>query len=269
MIVTWVLEGGVFASGDAPWHAALAATGDRVISWDDAWWSNGRWPRLAEGPVVVRASLGNAARIAAELPWRPGAFCRTAAFHCTSWFPAAAPWLLHRRFVHTTVRRLVADPTGELQSLGAVERVFVRPDSPLKPFAGRVVAVAGLTPKQLDHGFYYDDLDLPIVAAPVRQIAAEWRYVVVGGAVVAGSAYAADGRRALPDDPKGDAWQFAATIAARLPAPERIYVLDLCAADGALWLLELNPFSGADLYGCDPAAVIAAVDRLVVAGEAS
>ena len=26
--------------------------------------------------------------------------------------------------------------------------------------------------------------------------------------------------------------------------------MDVCEADGRLWLLELNPFSGADLYAC-------------------
>lgn len=262
MAVTWVVECGVFASGDEPWLAAIRAAGDAVVRWDDAWWSDGRWPRLGDGPVVVRASLGNAARIAEQMPWRPGAYCRTEAFRCSSWFAAAAPWLLHRRFVATTVRRLAADPVGELRALDAPERVFVRPDSPLKPFAGRVVTVAGLTAAALDHGFYYDDLDLPIVAAPVRQVTAEWRYVVADGAVVAGSRYAADGRRALADDPGGDPWRRAAAIAAVLPPPERVYVLDLCEADGELWLLELNPFAGADLYACDPAAVVAAVDRI-------
>jgi hypothetical protein len=35
--------------------------------------------------------------------------------------------------------------------------------------------------------------------------------------------------------------------------------MDVCEADGALWLLELNPFSGADLYFCPATAVVAAV----------
>ena len=32
--------------------------------------------------------------------------------------------------------------------------------------------------------------------------------------------------------------------------------MDVCECEGALWLLELNPFSGADLYACDPAAIV-------------
>lgn len=260
MAVTWVLETGIFASGDTPWLAAIRGAGDRAVLWDDAWWSGGTWPRLDGESVVVRASLGNADRIARELPWRPGAFCRTDAFHCSRWYPAARRWLLQHDAVILPASRLVADPDTALRGLGSPERVFVRPDSPLKPFAGRVVATRGLTLHHLDHGFYYDDPDLPVVAARERRIEAEWRYVVVDGRIVAGSAYAAAGRVAKPDDPGGPPWQRAAAIAAELPAPERVYVLDLCAADGELWLLELNPFAGADLYACDATAVVRAVD---------
>jgi hypothetical protein len=38
-----------------------------------------------------------------------------------------------------------------------------------------------------------------------------------------------------------------------------MYVLDVCDCDGALKLLELNPFSGADLYAADPDTVVRAV----------
>jgi hypothetical protein len=266
MPVTWVYEHGVFASGDAPWLQAIAAAGDRVVAWDDAWWTRDTWPRLGGAPVVLRASLGNAARVARELPWGPGVYCRTEAFHCSRWYPTARPWLLQRDAVFLPASRLVENPAAALRDLGSPERVFVRPDSPLKPFAGRVVATNGLQLRHLDHGFYYDDANLPVVVAPLRQVGAEWRYVVVDGRVVAGSAYAANGRQARADDPGGTPWRQASLIAAAMPAPERVYVLDLCESDGNLRLLELNPFAGADLYACDPAAGVAAVDRVVQAG---
>jgi hypothetical protein len=44
--------------------------------------------------------------------------------------------------------------------------------------------------------------------------------------------------------------------------PEEVYALDLCESEGELWLLELAPFRGADLYACDASAVVEAVGAL-------
>jgi hypothetical protein len=40
-----------------------------------------------------------------------------------------------------------------------------------------------------------------------------------------------------------------------------VYVLDVCESEGRLHLLDLGPFSGADLYACDREAVVWAVSR--------
>lgn len=42
-------------------------------------------------------------------------------------------------------------------------------------------------------------------------------------------------------------------------------MLDVCEADGRLRLLELNPFSGADLYACDRREVVATVSACALA----
>jgi hypothetical protein len=263
-MMTWVLETDVFGeSYGLP--AAAHAAGHRVVHWNDDWWQDSRWPELDQERVIFHGSLGNASRIAAELPWRPGAFCDTARFHCSAYYPSAARWLLNRKWAFTTVAQLVEAPAPTLESIGAVERFFVRPDSPLKPFSGRVVDRDKLSLEALDHGFYYDDQILPIVVAPVATVDREWRYVVVAGEVVAGSAYQADGRTALPDDPSGEPWRYAASVASILPAPQEVYVLDICESGSELRLLELNPFSGADLYACDAADVAKQVAAVVAA----
>jgi hypothetical protein len=257
--LTWVVESAAFASGDEPLRSAAARAGHAVVEWDDAWWADGGWPRLAGRPVVFHGSLGNAARVRAELPWRPGAFCDVEAFRCSAWYERARRWLVHERWLVLPADVLAADPRGALAPLGSPDAVFVRPDSPLKPFAGRVLARERISLAALDHGFYYDDPSLPVVVAPVRAIGREWRYVVAGQRVIAGSAYAAAGRAPLPDVQTGEPWRLAAAVAAALAPPEAVYVMDVCEADGDLRLLELNPFGGADLYACDADAVVAAL----------
>ncbi len=255
LVITWVLERDVFGDHHDGLAAAVSLASGRVVVWHDQWWADGRWPRL-EGSVIFHGSLGNADRIGRELPWTPGAFCSTERCACSSWWPQVAADLLSPSFVFTTVAELVA--SGPPLDFGA--RVFVRPDSPLKPFSGRVVARDAISLRALDHGFYYDDEQLPVVVAPAVAVTHEWRFVVVDGSVVAGSDYTPTGRLAGASlSPGHRAWAYAADLASRVPAPDPAYVLDVCQSEAGLRLLELNPFSGADLYGCDRRAIVEAV----------
>lgn len=260
----WLVEPKVFADGYLErMRTAVRGAGFQLRIWEEAWDDD---PPVFSGPVVFHGSLGNAARLAG---WLAGSFCDAPAFHCSAWYPRAAQWLLHEPTRIVPAEELVADPRSVFASIGAGDQAFVRPDSPLKPFSGRVLRVDGVTLQALDHGFYYDDARLPVVVAPVRTVGREWRFVVVDGQVVAGSGYIAEGRVATAESPDGRAWAFAGGIAAVLEGPQPVYVLDVCEVDGALYLLELNPFSGADLYACDLDAVVPAVSAVVLRSAGS
>lgn len=256
---TWVLESDVFPDSHSPLREAVRDAGHRLVDWNDAWWSDGLPPDLAGDHTYFHGSLGNAARIHDELDWSPGSFCDTASFCCSAWYDSARDWLLHTDWRLMPANDFVASAADVAAAIGCTDRIFVRPDSPLKPFSGRVLDVASVTLKALDHGFYFDDVSLPIVAAPIRNVGREWRFVVVRRSVVAGSAYDAPTRSAVADQPQSDAWTFAQTVANAIPAPADAYVLDVCECDGELRLLELNPFGGADLYACDAVSIVDAI----------
>lgn len=266
----WMLEPDVFAPGTHPMRAAVLRAGQRAIDWDDQWWHDASYPAASEEATVFHGSLGNAARIAALGRWQPGALCAVEAFACSSWYPRFAEQLVHREFRATTVRELCAAPT---QVAGALAdgsgRVFVRPDSPLKPFSGRVVALEGLTPGHLDHGFYFEDLDLPVIVAPLRSLGREWRFVVAGGALVASSAYLAQGRQADAGEVPEHAQRLAEQLASHPDLPMQVCIVDLGEADGELCLLEFNPFSGADLYACELDAVVRGVSAVLEPEQAA
>ena len=259
----WVVEGGVFdATYNDRMAAATSTLGHRLVQWDDGWWEAGV-PKL-DNPVVFHGSLGNAHAIRSRVQaWKPGAYCATDAFHCSVWYPRAEKWLLHRRCKILPASQLIAEPGRAFEQVGADNEAFVRPDSPLKPFAGRVLARDAVRLAALDHGFYYDDEHLPVVVAPLRSVGQEWRFVVVDRRVVAGSGYLADGRKAVAQAPDSEAWQFAAEVASEMEPPEPVYVLDVCETPEGLRLLELNPFSGADLYACDLQTIVAEVGAFI------
>jgi hypothetical protein len=165
--------------------------------------------------------------------------------------------------VFTTVRALVDDPAVALKPLGNPAQVFVRPDSALKPFSGRQLAVSSLSLDVLDHGFYYEDENLPVVVSSAKSIDHEWRFVLAEGNVVAGCEYDVERRGralAVPEAARTLAEKVAS--AAWQPAP--IYVVDVGDVNGAIRVMELNPFSGADLYKCDARAVVASATRVAI-----
>lgn len=258
--ITWVFETEAFAKGDCLLKAAKEA-GQRVINWQDDWWSTQAWPTIS-GTCIFHGSLGNADRIHRELPWQPGAFCKTQNFYCSSWYSASTRLLLHERWLVLPAAQAVEQAEELFDRIGDGESLFVRPDSPLKPFSGRVVKSGEFTLRKLDHGFYYDDENISVIVAPVQDVKREWRFVVVDRAVITGSAYQADGRTALVDSLSEPAWEFASQVAMEIPSPESVYVLDVCETSQGLRLLELNPFSGADLYHCDGAKIVQAISAM-------
>lgn len=251
----WLLDSDLFTSGNRFAHAARAA-GHGVTRWEDARWHNGAFRELP-APTLFRGSLQDADRLAQDGPFSPGAWCNTPAFRCQAWYPAAARWLVHPHWTLTTVAQLVDTPPA------TADQVFVRPDSPLKPFSGRVIATHRITPAHLDHGYYYDDLHLPIIVAPVQMLGHEWRFVACDRTIVAGSAYHPERRQPGGPVHQGPAWDLAAEVARRLTPPDPLYIIDIVETPDGLKLLELNPFSGADLYDCPPEPIVAAVARVL------
>lgn len=264
----WILEPDAFAHGDQALEAAVRRAGHGITHWNDEWWSGG-CPAFDGDAVVFHGSVENAARIRAELSWEPGSFCNVAAFHCSAWYPKASRWLLNRDWRKLTAEELTSHPASVLADFGNPNSIFVRPDSPLKPFSGRVLPKDGITLAALDYGFYFDDPGIPVIVARICSIEREWRYVVADRQVVAGSGYTAEHRSASSDDARGETWQFAQQVASELDPPECVYVMDICQTGDRLALVELNPFSGADLYNCDADKIVAAVSAVALAGSQS
>jgi len=159
----------------------------------------------------------------------------------------------------------VSEPDRCLAEIGSPESFFVRPDSPLKPFSGRVIKRDKLSFEVLDYGFYYEDKNLPIVITPVSDVGTEWRFVIAGQKVIASSAYEASDRTESNYDCPSEVVNYAKEVAMALSPPDSVYILDVCNSGGDIKLIEINPFSGADLYACDRQAIVSAVEGILMA----
>lgn len=258
MSIHWILESHVLPNLHQNLRDAAEKHGHRVSDWNDDW--SFRWPNFSEQFVLFHGSLGVANEINQNSPWKPGSFCNLAAFHCSTYYPLVESTLIHQSWQATTVEEFTNHPD---KFYGDAGELFVRPDSPLKPFSGRVIKKENASLKALDHGFYYDELDLPIIMTPTREVGEEWRFIVHNQTIITGSGYVANGRKGSAEITVSPAWELAQTIAEAIQPLDPLYVLDIAEANGKLWLMELNPFSGADLYGCNLDVLVSAVDELM------
>ncbi|MEM9777383.1 MAG: ATP-grasp domain-containing protein [Chloroflexota bacterium] len=257
MNIRWILESQVLPDLHQKLQKAAEDRGHAVSIWNDDW--PYRWPNFADQFVIFHGSLGVAHDIAQSSPWTPGAFCNLERFTCSNYYSLVASHLIHQSWQTTTVQKFVARPDDFFKD---ASELFVRPDSPLKPFSGRVISRENVSLRALDHGFYYDELDLPIILTPTRQVGQEWRFVVHDQQVITGSGYVADGRSGTVELTSGAAWEMAQAIAETLEPPDPLYVLDIAESDGRLWLMELNPFSGADLYACNVEIIVNTIEHV-------
>lgn len=70
------------------------------------------------------------------------------------------------------------------------KHLFIRPNSPLKPFAGGLYSLRELT--NLDNFMkrhYLEDPNLLVVVAPEKPIEAEWQVIIARGQVLCASQY--------------------------------------------------------------------------------
>lgn len=138
------------------------------------------------------------------------------------------------------------------------DRVFIRPDSPMKEFSGRVLNRGDLTPENLDFGFYFNDNQLYVAASPAKTVVMEWRFVSVGRKLVTCSGYDPSVHKGFECSPPQEVLQVAETAAQRCKEPT--VVIDVCLTDsGEARFVEYNLFSGSDLYNCDCDAIVKAL----------
>ncbi len=257
--VHWLIEAGVFPATAPRVIGSLEAVGCPWTRYEDD------MPRSALPPddacVIFWGSLGAAygERVAAR--WTPGAIGDADRFRCSVYHPYLAFLLANQDSVFSTVRELVDRTAAVLAPVGSPARIFVRPDSPLKPFSGRQLAASSVSLEALDYGYYYDDEHLPVVVSSAKQIGPEWRFVLADGEVIASCEYGAD-RRARGTGVPQAAHDLAQQVATADWQPAPMYILDIAHVGGSPRVMELNPFSGADLYHCDADAVVRAATRI-------
>ncbi len=273
MNVGWVIDAGLFDHYRDQLIADIRAQGHEVklihdpkagYNWDDEGCSY-REAFPQDACAVVHGDIEIVSRISRERRWKPGVFANFEKFACSSYYCHFGEHLLNNDNIMLPFGELRRCREFLFDTLGRDDKIFIRPDSPLKLFTGQVATTSTFDADLELMGFYDVPANALVVVSSPKSIVAEWRFVIADQTIVAGSEYI-DSEKFAPkeaNDPK--ALELAETIASSAYQPERVWVADICRTDQAAYrLLEIGVFNCADLYACDTAAIVRAVSEVAL-----
>ncbi len=189
--------------------------------------------------------------------WIPGAWLDPQRFDCGEYAPHFSDFLLNHRFEIVRGVDAIRDADRLFATFGPNDEVFARPTGVSKVFAGRCIYrddwETALAPTRYD-------LETTILVSSPREIGREWRFVVVGNALVSECQYARDGRRNLEPGAPKEVAAFANHILGSVSwRPAEVFVLDICEVDGEYRVVEFNPFETSGVYFGNLEAIVRTV----------
>lgn len=265
MSPAWLFEADVFGATANPIKAEIRRRGMRCeITRQDLLARGLAAQRFGDGDCVIACgSFPFVRHVQMHRSWTPGAFCTAENFACSAYYPHFAEHLLNGEHEILT-GSTAGDRADELfDRFARGGRVFIRPDAGDKSFTGRVVSRDEF-PSAIGPARY--NPQARIILAPARLVRREWRLVIVGDRIVAGSQYFESGAiavaRGIPDSVRRFADQVLGSTNWR---PDPIFMLDIGDADDQFFVVELGPFSTCAFYDCDAAAVVSAASEIASA----
>ncbi|MCI0458765.1 MAG: ATP-grasp domain-containing protein [Gemmataceae bacterium] len=263
---TWLIEAGVYGAEADPLIAEIRRQGMAVEVVPHQTLVKGPLPvvggrALAPGDRVIGyGTFPFARQIQLHHRWLPGAWCDPANLDCATYFAHFGRFLLNQHYALLPGVEAIRQQDWLFEVFGRDDEVFARPAGCHKLFTGRRITrdafASALSPTRYDPG------TLVLVAEP-RPVEREWRLVVAGNEVIAASQYATAGERDLAPGCPGEVGRFVETMLAEVRwRPDPIFMVDVCASEGRLWLVELNGFSCSWLYRCDLSAVVTRASEL-------
>lgn len=141
---------------------------------------------------------------------------------------------------------------------------FIKPEIGLKEFTGQVICESTFgddLKKLVSHGADID-LETLCVIAPVKDIKAEFRYVICDREVITGSEYRWDNVLDVRRDTHPICDAMANKIAKADWQADIVYVCDVALlSENTAKVIELNAFSSSGLYACDTYKIVEAVSK--------
>jgi len=216
--------------------------------------------------VLTQTSINFALQIKKQTNWKPGPWLTVENYECFHYYPklqSARIPLFNGNCLFDTRENVEKGITKYVDVLGEPSsgRIFIRPSSGLKPFTGMVFIAR--------EPYWTNDWnwvrlgtqpqDILLIARPVGyedRIVAEWRFIAAEGEIITGSQYKKESESDYSPYFEEQALELAKETA-KVYQPDPMYTVDICKnARNEFFVMELNSFSCAGLYGCELKPVV-------------
>lgn len=266
--VKWLLEQDVFHEDLDPIIEAIKAAGMeyKVVKYIPLGAKNNFHDYFpGDACVIPYGSINFTAAVNREANWIPGVWGNRKHLQCSYYYPKLGKFLLNDPYIML--------PYGELKRCKhhlfnifdkfASGGVFVRPDSPLKSFTGQVISWSRLEEDVDRLGFYDVEPEHMVIVSSMKDIAVEWRMIVIDGKVVAGSQYKTETLTQIREGYPDEVLTYAQEIANAYRLDDA-YVIDVAQVGNDLKLIEVNSFSSSGWYLADKPAIVKAASELAL-----
>lgn len=214
-------------------------------------------------PALFYGSLGLASIVLRDTPcvvWR-----NLPHFECSYYYTYFGKYLLNQNYIMLPFGELIRQKNFIFDKLGHADTIFIRPSSGFKYFTGKVVYKENFELEVEKFALYDIDPFRTVVVSEPRNIAREWRLVVIGDKVLTASQYRCDGEQISERGAPDEVIRLGNEIA-KVWQPDPAWVMDICqTVDGELKLIEINSFSCSGFYDCDKKLIVEAASKLAEA----
>jgi len=214
--------------------------------------------------VIVQSSINFAQQIMRDRKWIPGPWLTEKNYRCSVYYAKLGKYLFNDQYVLMPRDEAMRNMTRIHGWVGRGSSIFVRPDSGLKCFTGKVFEIPVI---HQDWSWVeeFTEPDTLVVLSTPKDIKAEWRFVACGKDIIAGSQYECGGELNVSPTYPEEAKALAAEIA-DIYQPDPMFVIDICMGmDSQYYLMEIGAFSVAGLYACDMEPIVEMASKVAVA----
>lgn len=217
--------------------------------------------------IVFQGSLNLGSQLQREKDWIPGVYWDKPKYECSYYYSYLGEHLLNADGYFLPYAEFKRNIDKIFKSMD--ECLFVRPNDGAKSFTGMVIHKFNLEEAIKLMEFYDIEPHKLVLVSEPKPILAEYRFIIVGDKVIAGSKY----REGTPSRHKeeelngGGPWAYAQDVLDKTNfRPDKVWVMDVCdiIPDAGVIerkVLEIGCFSCAGLYACNKDDIVREVSK--------